>query len=310
MIRLSQWVADSIAYAIPGGVTARNTYDLRRGECGAHSMLLAAFCRTLGIPARVVWGCMYIPNRGGAFGQHGWTEVFMGDAGWIPVDATAREIDYVDSGHLRLGHFQSTSTALNPKELTILDYHMGMQKAMDSVDTGKRYQSYLGAYNGKERLNVIVQNGLLTVDIPGKIILALNDPDEHDIWYCKVSPAVFIEFSKTEAGKVTGMIVHEQVALPRKSSLNSLEQVPEKLMPFVGFYLLLQLNADFKVYCKDGALVIHNPLEKSDVKLQPPDACGRWKDEFNKNDIFFEQDDSGKIKAMKIEYRSLFDKEV
>jgi len=41
--RLSEWVAQNIAYAIPGGGTARKTYDTRSGECGAHSILLAAF---------------------------------------------------------------------------------------------------------------------------------------------------------------------------------------------------------------------------------------------------------------------------
>ncbi|NOZ61291.1 MAG: transglutaminase domain-containing protein, partial [Calditrichaeota bacterium] len=84
-IRLSQWVADSIAYSVPGGATALNTYNLRKGECGAHSNLLAAFCQAVGIPARLVWGCMYVPNRGGAFSKHGWTEIYMGKAGWIPV---------------------------------------------------------------------------------------------------------------------------------------------------------------------------------------------------------------------------------
>ena len=28
-----------------------------------------------------------MPGNGGGFGQHGWTEIHMGAAGWIPVDA-------------------------------------------------------------------------------------------------------------------------------------------------------------------------------------------------------------------------------
>ncbi|MHC4910905.1 MAG: transglutaminase-like domain-containing protein, partial [Planctomycetota bacterium] len=119
-VRLSRWVADNITYEIPGGGTARRTYDMRAGECGSHSILLATFCRALGIPSRVVWGCMYTPNLGGAFGQHAWTEVFMGDAGWIPVDSTAHEADFVDSGHIRLGEHQSLSIALNAKSMQVL----------------------------------------------------------------------------------------------------------------------------------------------------------------------------------------------
>ena len=56
--RLSRWVSQNIAYSITGGGTARKTYETRAGECGSHSFLLASFCRAVGIPARVIWGCM------------------------------------------------------------------------------------------------------------------------------------------------------------------------------------------------------------------------------------------------------------
>lgn len=123
--RLSRWVTENISYAIPGGISALNTYETREGECGAHSRLLAAFCRAVGIPARVVWGCMYLPNYGGSFGQHGWNEIYMGDAGWVPVDATALENDYVDSGHIRIGVLGTASVTLNHTEMEILEYRIG-----------------------------------------------------------------------------------------------------------------------------------------------------------------------------------------
>jgi transglutaminase-like putative cysteine protease len=64
---------------------------------------------------------MYTGIEGGAFGQHMWNEVYMGEAGWIPLDATAREVDYVDSGHIRLG----TQTSFNPVEMEVLEYEVG-----------------------------------------------------------------------------------------------------------------------------------------------------------------------------------------
>lgn len=115
--RLSKWVADEIRYEIPGG-SARQTYETRKGECGSHSRLLVAFLRAVDIPARLACGCMYTPHYGGSFGQHAWTEVWMGKAGWIPVDSTAHEIDFVDSGHIRLG----SETTFSPKKMEILDY--------------------------------------------------------------------------------------------------------------------------------------------------------------------------------------------
>jgi transglutaminase-like putative cysteine protease len=86
---------------------------------------VAAFCRGLGIPARVVWGCVYIPDRGGLFAQHGWNEVYMGEAGWIPLDSTLKEFEVVDSGHIRLGVHQSTATGANPRNVEVLDHRIG-----------------------------------------------------------------------------------------------------------------------------------------------------------------------------------------
>jgi hypothetical protein len=120
--RVSQWVADNIKGAIPGGGTAKGVYDTRSGECGGYGFLTAAFCRAVGIPARVVWGCLYSTSGGGVFGQHGWNEIYMGEAGWIPLDTTRHETDYVDSGHIRIGVHQSTATALNARKIEILDY--------------------------------------------------------------------------------------------------------------------------------------------------------------------------------------------
>jgi len=118
-VRLSRWVGTEIAGALPGG-SARQTFDKGSGECGAHSRLLAAFCRAVGIPARMVTGGAYTTIMDGSFGQHGWNEVWMGEAGWVPVDCTFQESDYLDSGHIRFGLL----TTFNPTELEILDYRL------------------------------------------------------------------------------------------------------------------------------------------------------------------------------------------
>lgn len=118
-LRLSQWVCDEVEYAIPGGGAAKRVLETRKGECAGHSRLLTALCRSTGIPARLATGCMYTPLYGGSFGQHAWTEVWMGkEAGWIPVDCTAEEIGYVDSAHVRIG----SEASFTPKSMEILDY--------------------------------------------------------------------------------------------------------------------------------------------------------------------------------------------
>lgn len=130
--RLSRWVGSQIGYAIPGG-SARHTFDTRKGECGAHARLLTAFCRAVGIPARPVSGGMYTPLYGGSFGQHVWNEIYMGEAGWIPVDSTVQEVDYIDSGHIRLG----SQTSFMPEKMEILDFKAGtVEKGKETAGLG------------------------------------------------------------------------------------------------------------------------------------------------------------------------------
>ncbi len=119
--RLSTWVAENIDGSINGG-SAYETFKRGDGACGSQSLLLSALCRAAGIPARAVWGCLYTPEYGGSFGHHGWSEVYMGEAGWIPVDVTIHETDYVDSGHIRLGILKTKVTVINFKEMTIQDF--------------------------------------------------------------------------------------------------------------------------------------------------------------------------------------------
>lgn len=119
--KLAEWIVVNIDGSIYGG-GAMETLNRGDGACGSQSLLMAALCRAAGIPARVVWGCMYCHVEGGSFGHHGWNEVYMGEGGWIPVDVTSHEVDYVDSGHIRLGVLKTKITVINFKEMEILDY--------------------------------------------------------------------------------------------------------------------------------------------------------------------------------------------
>jgi len=120
--RLGLWIGQNIKGGFDGG-SARETYDRREGVCGNQAMLLVAFSRSLGIPARVVWGAAYVPEAGGSFGHHAWVEVYMGKDGWIPVDATIDEPSWVNSGHIRIGALSSTvQTVINFQEMEILEF--------------------------------------------------------------------------------------------------------------------------------------------------------------------------------------------
>ncbi len=310
-VRLSKWVADNIEYAIPGGGYARNTYDMRAGECGSHSILTAAFCRAVGIPARVVWGCMYVPNFGGAFGQHAWNEIYMGEKiGWVPLDSTAYENDFLDSGHIRLGEYQSPVTALNPIAMEVLGYSVGSKE--ESTAAEGAYAEYLGDYtnapSGRE-VHVVVQDGSLTVDIPNQIMLALNDPDEKDRWISKIADKLYCTFVRNDAGEVDELQIHELVRMPRKPSQEEVaEDVPEEVRPLLGIYVLPQLQADFKVHYSEGSLAVDDPMAKKTIKLKPHGDDGGFIDEFGKNTMSFDRDGDGAVTALVIDSVSKFRK--
>lgn len=56
----------------------------KAGDCGEYSFLFAAWCRSLGIPARTIVGSW----ARGRTQAHVWNEVFLEGAGWAPVDAS------------------------------------------------------------------------------------------------------------------------------------------------------------------------------------------------------------------------------
>lgn len=309
-LRLSRWVAENISYAIPGGGTARRTYDIRAGECGAHSMLLAAFCRAVGIPARVVFGAMYVPNRGGGFGQHAWNEIFMGHAGWIPVDATAREIDYVDSGHLRISEItRVTSIAFNGKSIEILEYKLiGDDNTSGIVKND--FTPFLGKYTNLESartFTVLLKEGNLSVEIPGQAVLPFNPPAENEKWQCKIAPHISISFNSDQLGKTNEMLLYQTFSLAKRTlDENRYENLPAEYVPYLGKYFFPAINADLTVMVSGGGLAIYDPVNKATINLKPLGKEGEWIDESGRNKIFFEKESGVKVTGFKLETGNSF----
>jgi transglutaminase-like putative cysteine protease len=309
--RLSQWVADEISYEIPGGGTARRTYDLRAGECGSHSILLAAFCRAVGIPARVVWGCMYSPNFGGAFGQHAWTEVHMGAAGWIPVDSTAHEAGFVDSGHVRLGEHMSLSIALNARSMEVLDYQVASPD--DGAGAGvdeEQYAAYIGAYDppgGGEAFEVLVAGGNLAISIPGSQVLAFKDPDADGRWYCTLTNNLFCTFERDDADQVVVFRLHELVRMRRIADPESIDDdVPDGLRPYLGDYRFPGRPEPFAISLDDGRLAAWYQSRQGLVHMDSTDVEGRWIDEFGGNYLTFDRDADGRVISLILEVVNTF----
>src|SRR5262249_45091811 len=99
--RITKWVARNLrnknfstAFA-PASEVAQTL----SGDCTEHGVLVAAMCRAVGVPARVVVGLVYSDNLGG-FGFHMWNEVYV-NRRWVAVDAAFDQPD-VDAVQIKL----------------------------------------------------------------------------------------------------------------------------------------------------------------------------------------------------------------
>jgi hypothetical protein len=76
--------------------SALEVLKTRVGDCNEHAVLLAAFLRALGIPAKVCAGLVFARGK---FLYHAWNEAFLG--GWISMDATLDQMP-ADVTHIKM----------------------------------------------------------------------------------------------------------------------------------------------------------------------------------------------------------------
>jgi transglutaminase-like putative cysteine protease len=78
---------------------------LERGhaECKGYTVLFTALCRAAGVPARTVWGVLFLPRDGGGFNSHNWVEVYIPGVGWVPLDPQQPEtFGWLPATHVRV----------------------------------------------------------------------------------------------------------------------------------------------------------------------------------------------------------------
>ncbi|UPG93072.1 transglutaminase-like domain-containing protein [Luteibacter aegosomatissinici] len=85
-----------------GYASALDTLQSKKGDCTEHAVLLTAFARSLGIPARVVTGLVYVDRFAGAnrvFIPHAWTQAWI-NGRWVSFDSAQGRYD---ATHIALG---------------------------------------------------------------------------------------------------------------------------------------------------------------------------------------------------------------
>jgi transglutaminase-like putative cysteine protease len=87
--------------------SAREVLRTKVGDCNEHTALFVAMARSIGMPARIAVGLVFMH---GAFYYHAWPEVYIADPStslgrnqgfWMPVDPTLNQYP-ADATHLRL----------------------------------------------------------------------------------------------------------------------------------------------------------------------------------------------------------------
>ncbi len=83
--RVVHWVHATLKQEISliNKMTAKEALAAGAGDCTELAAVVVAFCRAVGIPARIAHGLLW---GGDLFGYHEWAEVWIGR--WLPIDAT------------------------------------------------------------------------------------------------------------------------------------------------------------------------------------------------------------------------------
>ena len=82
--------------------SAREVLRTKVGDCNEHTALFVAMARSIGMPARIAVGVVFMH---GAFYYHAWPEVYIAEGAnrglWLPVDPTLNQYP-ADATHVRL----------------------------------------------------------------------------------------------------------------------------------------------------------------------------------------------------------------
>jgi hypothetical protein len=84
--------------------------DDRVGDCTEYAVLLTTLARSIGLPARTVFGLAYADGQEPAFAYHAWNEIHVAGE-WLAFDPTWGQ-DRVDATHIPLPNDETAAMML------------------------------------------------------------------------------------------------------------------------------------------------------------------------------------------------------
>ena len=163
-----------------------------------------------------------------------------------------------------------------------------------------RYLADFGPYQGAE-FTVLVQGGVLAVDIPGQMVFTLNEPDEEGWRSFTLTDLIAVFFQEGASGEVEAMRLAQTYVFPKQPSpLEALEDIPDSIRPLLGVYELPAGQGVLTVTWESGTLTVTDPRSMV-TPLAETDESGGWEtDEHPPKHISFTRDTEGNIEAMKL----------
>ena len=199
----------------------------------------------------------------------------------------------------------STSGIKLESKIDELLIHPELEEMNDQVR--EQHAGYLGSYTANfgsfrnAEFTVIVQNGILAVDIPNQIIFELEEPDEEGRWRFKLMGEVAVSFALDESGNATSMMLHQAgyvFELPRGAPADD-EGYPEDMKKYTGTYQTEDPNVTMGVVIHDGRLALDIPGQPIELELYPPDEEGLWFMRVNPTvAVSFNETDDGGIDSL------------
>ena len=126
---------------------------------------------------------------------------------------------------------------------------------------------------------MLARDGSLALDIPGKMVFELRDPDEDGNWFFKLTPMVSVSFGEDNAGNVDQIMINQRSRLIRAHEEDSTivtDSVPEEYQPLLGAYNVPMRNVAYRIGWLDQQLTLLLPPDQK-VPLSSESSGGTWR---------------------------------
>jgi CubicO group peptidase (beta-lactamase class C family) len=149
----------------------------------------------------------------------------------------------------------------------------------------RAYEPYLGTYVGNfgpfrnAEFNVRVQDGFLALEVPGRFVTELNEPDDQGRWAFRLLGKVAVSFERAADGGVVAMHWHEGGAtfvLPRGHAVPEAVLMVEDVERYLGRYEDPSTHTIVELVFVNGGLAAKLPGVAQPIEFSPPDAQGFW----------------------------------